>query len=159
MVLTILILIFGSQRADTRGPGKDPRIRSKISQIWKDLQRDIASDFCTDWRTFETVDSVRTPDHSWTPDKFLVRSEKNFLKSEELLKRMVLAILILTFGSQRADTRGSRGGLARTPELAPRIGQIWKYFRSVYIISREYDWYSRPAAYWNGPACTSSRCT
>ena len=43
------------------GPGKSPRIGSKISQIWKDLQRDIASDFCTDWRTFETVASVRIP--------------------------------------------------------------------------------------------------
>ena len=43
------------------GPGKSPRIGSKISQIWKYLLCDIASDFCTDWRTFETIDSVRIP--------------------------------------------------------------------------------------------------
>ena len=42
-------------------PGKSPRIGSKISQIWKDLQRDIASAFCIGWRTFETVGSVRIP--------------------------------------------------------------------------------------------------
>ena len=43
------------------GPGKSPRIGSKISNIWKDLQRDMSSDFCIDWRTFETIDSVRIP--------------------------------------------------------------------------------------------------
>ena len=43
------------------GPGKSPRIGSKISQIWKDLLCDNRPDFCTDWRTFETIDSVRIP--------------------------------------------------------------------------------------------------
>lgn len=57
-----------------------------LSQIWNDLQRDIASDFCIGWRTFETVDSVVSPHHSWTPYTFLALWEKNFLKIEELFK-------------------------------------------------------------------------
>ena len=63
------------------GPGKSPRIGSKISKIWKDLQRDMSSDFCIDWRTFETIDTGVSPDHSWTPYKFLARPEKNFFEN------------------------------------------------------------------------------
>ena len=43
------------------GPGKSLRIGSRLSQIWNDLQRDIASGFCIGWRTFETVDSGGIP--------------------------------------------------------------------------------------------------
>ena len=122
------------------GPGKSPRIGSKISQIWKDLLCDIASDFCTDWRTFETIDTSVSPDHSWTPYKFLARSEKNFLKIEELFKMGGAS----KFGSGPRRPGRPLGCRSRPRELKTHILRIfWKYLsieKSYLLLIKTSEW-------------------